>query len=128
MIDESTSRKQALWKRPAIGGALSSAMAGLIVSIFLLMPNVVSGFLGIIFLAPAFIVESLIVIAIRSSLFRISDSLGIFISILFWMVAGAVIAHYFERNRVAIGCWFLLYLLLIPISFGIFFLRHYIVD
>jgi len=117
-----------VWKRPLLGGGLSSAIAGLTVAALYLMPNAVSGFLAITFLAPAFIVESIIVFATRSPSFRIDDPLGIFISMLFWLVAGAGIAHYFKRNKVAIGCWFLLYLLFIPIGFGIFFLRHYLVN
>jgi len=92
------------------------------------MPNMVSGFFAILFIAPAFIVESFIVVAAQSPSFLLNESLDIFISILFWLAAGAVIARYFKRNKVAVGCWLLLYLLLFPIGAGVFFLRHYLVN
>ena len=127
MTDSSISRKLSAWKRPLVGGALSSAMAGLTISIFYLIPNVVSGFLGIIFLVPAYTTASFIAV-ITSTSFRLNETLGTFISILFWLVAGAMIAHYFNKNKMAIGCWLLLYLLLIPMGFGIFFLKNYILN
>jgi len=123
MADVSTSRKLLAWKRPLVGGVLSSAVAGLTVSIFYLMPNPVSGFFGIMFLIPYYIVESFIA-AFTSPSFRLHEGLGIFISILFWLIAGAMIARYFKKNKVAIGFWLLLYLLSFPISLAIFFIKN----
>ena len=114
--------KKAGWQRPVIGGLLSAVISGLTISVFFLMPHVVSGFFGIVFLTPAYIVES--AVARGASSFRLEDWLSIFISILFWVVAGALIARSFEKKKTAISCWLLLYLSLILIGFGIFFLRY----
>ena len=128
MTDAPTPRTWTVWKRPLVGGVFSAAIAGLGIAALYLIPNTVSGFFAILFIAPAFIVESFIVIATQSPSFLLNESLDIFSSTLFWLVVGGLIAQYFRRNKVAVGCWFLLYLLMFPIGAGAFFLRHYLVN
>jgi hypothetical protein len=118
-----TSRKQEAWERPIIGGVLSAATAGFTILVFYLLPNVFTGFFGIMFLVPAYIIESLIA-AVTSSSFHLNEAVGIFISVLLWLVAGAMIARYFKSNKSAIGCWFLLYVVSITMAFAIFFLKN----
>ena len=123
MANSLTSEKQWVRERPLIGGVLSAGIAGLTILIFYLMPNAISGFFGVMFLVPYYIVESFVAM-ITSASFRLNEWLGIFISILFWLIAGAIIARYFKENKVAIGCWLLLYLLSFPISLAIFFIKN----
>jgi hypothetical protein len=111
------------WKRPLIGGILSAILAGLtIYTGFYFMPNIATGFFALIFITPAYLVESCISV-ITFPAFQLNESLGLFIAIIFWLIAGTTITKYFERNKAAIGCWLLLYLFLIPVGFGIFFLK-----
>src|SRR5687767_6195968 len=77
---------------------------------------------ALIFITPAYVVESVISV-VTFPAFQLNESLGLFIAIIFWLIAGTTITKYFEKNKAAIGCWLLLYLFLIPVGFGIFFLK-----
>lgn len=106
-----------------MSGLLSSAIAGLIITIYYWKTTPVTGFFWLPCLVPAYLVESLIAAITRSS-YTIDETLGNVISIGFWLASGLLIGHRFKKNAAAIGCWLLLYLGLYPIGFGVFFLKN----
>jgi hypothetical protein len=107
MTESSTPSKFAKWKRPLIGGLLSGGMALLISSGVTegLFDNLPEFFWGIYELAfnPYVIATPALLIGLDFFADQIFFS-GVFIA---WFIIGAIIAHFFRRNWLAIICWFI---------------------
>ena len=131
MDDQAKLIKKSVIKRTLLGGLLSVLIAGLaIVYITVLyssttIPNQVLYFFCFVFLIPSYVVESAFPY-ITSYPPRIYDFISYTITFIFWFIAGGIIAYFIKRNKVAFGIWFLLYLLMIPIMFTIYFLKNFI--
>ena len=120
-----------LLKRTLIGGLLSVSIAGMaIIYILFIYPgpttlNLILFFICFVFLTPSYPVEVLFP-AVYSYPHDIYDAITYSISLFFWIIAGSIIAYKVKKNSRAFIYWFLLYLLLIPLGFAIYFLKTFV--
>ncbi len=123
MTESPTSSKLAKWKRPLIGGLISALLA--VSSIFyayLTDADYPVSYLSGGFSAPAYIFTEAAFydfqIPARFSLSSLT------LTFLLWFVMGASISYLIKKNWKAVGCWFLLLLICIPLFLIIMFLRY----
>lgn len=111
MTESPTPSKFAQWKRPLIGGVLSALIAG----IFLIVAEVFSGK----------VTELLALGFSLPTLFTSNIGFAVFLSILFWFIAGATIAHQVRKNVLAMVSWLVLYMISFALFWVLFFLLGY---
>jgi len=103
MTEFPTQNKFEKWKRPINGGALSGLIAGIfILKYFYLGTSYPETLIGAGFLAP------FVFLSFFSSTNYV---ISVFISLLFWILIGAIIAYFIENNKIAFVCWTLLLLI-----------------
>ena len=108
MIESPTPNKFAQWRRPLLGGLLSAIIAGIFLFIAEIFSGKVTEFLTLGFSLP--------------TLFTSNTGFAFFLSILFWFMAGATIAHLSRKNVMAIVYWLVLYMVSIALFWVFFFL------
>ncbi len=105
----------AIWKRSLIGGLLSAGIAGTMVVLMYLLnffPIPLVGFMTVgIVISNIFFEDSNLWISI--------------VSVVFWFLAGSVIAHYFNKNRLAIKFWTILFIVSSVLFLVFYFLPHF---
>jgi hypothetical protein len=100
------------WKRALIGGLISALAAGVCFGVFLFNSRLISG---------SVIAFILLGFAFPGLLIRYSGNTVIFFTVIaFWFLAGVSMGWFVKRNMIAIGAWFLLYILSLIFSVAIF--------
>lgn len=112
MDNSHMSNKVTNWKRALIGGLISALVAGVCFGVLLLNSRLFSG--SVIFFM-------LLGFAFPGLLFRYSGNVVVFLTVVaFWFLAGVSIGWFVKRKTIAIGAWFLLYILSFMFSVAIF--------
>ena len=108
--------KMKRWKRPLISGILSVAIAGFIIYFAIgVAPNPITLFLAAAFSIPAYFVQT--VTSIFTPDPRVGETLPVFsISLLFWFIAGIVIAYFGKTNKAAITLLLWVYAVMLVLS------------
>jgi len=115
MTESPASNRFAYWKRVLIGGLISALIAGLCVGLLLYSGgrpirnvSVILFFMMLGFGLPAFIIASS------------GNVISIMAVIVFWFLLGTAITYFARKNMVAIGLWFVVYVISCAVTLNLF--------